>query len=77
MLIVSLTCDSLRSNINMLQKIGCNFDIKTNNFQNWFKHPANDTNVYAFLDLSHVLKLIQNALGNTKQFLDGDGNKIQ
>lgn len=76
MLIVSLTCDGLRSNLNMLQKLGCNFDT-TNNFQTYFKHPANDTNVYVFLDPSHMLKLVRNSLGSTKQLLDGNGNKIE
>lgn len=77
MLIVSLTCDGLRSNINMFEKLGCNLNIKHNNFQNWFKHPATDINIYVFLDPSHMLKLVRNALGNKKQLLDNNGNKIE
>lgn len=61
----------------MFEKLGCNFNIKQNNFQNWFKHPATDINVNVFLDPSHMLKLVRNALGNKKQLLDNNGDKIK
>lgn len=77
MLVISLTCDGLSSNINMLYSLGCNFNINTNNFQNWFKHPANDNHVYVFLNPSHMIKLVRNTLGRVKQLFDGEGNKIQ
>jgi len=46
----------------MLEKLGCNFKIETNDFKSWFKHPASDTDVNVFLDPSHMLKLVRNAL---------------
>jgi len=76
LLIVSLTCDGLASNLSMLNSLGCNFDIYSN-FQSWFKHPTSDTDVYAFLDPSHALKSVRNTLGRMKILLDEDGNKIQ
>lgn len=77
MLIVSLTCDGLSSNLSMLQSLGCNFNSNSNNFQSWFKHPASDTNVHVFLDPSHMIKLVRNTLGQIKELVNGDGNKIQ
>jgi len=47
-LIVSLTCDGLSSNLSMLQSLGCNFNSSAN-FQSWFKHPASDTNVHFWI----------------------------
>lgn len=76
-LIIALTCDGLRSNINMFQKLDCNFNTETCNFQSWFKHPTNDTNIYVFLNSSHMLKLVRNTLGRIKQLFDGNEGKIQ
>lgn len=70
-------CDGLSSNLSMLQSLGCNFNSNVNCFQSWFKHPASDTNVHVFLDPSHMIKLVRNALGRTKQFVDDDGNRIK
>lgn len=76
MLVVSLTCDGLQSNLIMLQSLGCNFTDPTK-LQTWFKHPASVTNVYVFLDPSHMLKLVRNIIGKVKILYDADGNKIE
>ncbi|XP_067209972.1 uncharacterized protein [Linepithema humile] len=61
----------------MLQSLECNFNSNANCFQSWFKHPASDTNVHVFLDPSHMIKLVRNTLGRTKQLVDDDGNRIK
>lgn len=77
MLITALTCDGLTSNLSMLRSLGCNFNVDSNTFQTWFKHPSNDTHVHVFLDPCHMFKLVRNSLGRAKQLLDGEDNKIQ
>jgi len=76
MSIISLTCDGLRSNLSMLESLGCNFK-NYKNLQTWFKHPASDTNIYVYLDPSHMLKLVRNVLGSRKVLLDKDDNRIE
>ena len=77
MLIISLTCDGLSTNLKMLQSLGCNFDTQSNNFQTWFTHPTNDTKVNVFLDPCHMLKLVRNVFGSKKVLLDSAKNKIE
>ena len=74
MLVISLTCDGLSANLKMLQSLGCNFDVQSSDFQTWFKHPTNDIKINVFLDPPHMLKLVRNTLGSTKELLDSNGN---
>lgn len=77
MLIVSLTCDGLASNISMLQKLGCKFDTQEFIFQLWFEHPSNDSNIYVFLDACHMMKLVRNVLGSVQELCDDANNVIK
>lgn len=45
MLIISLTCDGLGTNLTMLQSLGCNFSDNSTHFQTSIKHPASDNNI--------------------------------
>lgn len=42
-----------------------------------FEHPATASNVYAFLDPAHMLKLVRNAFQFYETFLDKDDRKIK
>lgn len=58
MLIISLTCDGLSTNLTMLQSLRCNFSVDSTYFQTSVKHPASDNNIYIFMDPSHMIKLV-------------------
>lgn len=76
MLIISLTCDGLNTNLTMLQSLGCNFSINSH-FQTSVKHPSSDSNIYVFMNPSHMIKLVRNTLGKVKELVDSDGNIIK
>ena len=73
--VISLTCDSPSCHSSMLSELGLNlnpYNLKTN-----FPHPHNSgANVYALLDVCHMLKLVRNTLSDGGILQDKDGNKI-
>ena len=73
--VISLTCDGPSCHFSMLSELGLNlnpYNLKTN-----FPHPHNSgANVYALLDVCHMLKLVRNTLSDGGILQDKDGNKI-
>lgn len=70
--VVSVTCDGLAGNFSMLTSLGCNVlkDQKTTNF----KSPG--SKIHVFLDPCHALKLVRNAFGELRVFIDSMGREI-
>ena len=73
--VIALVCDWLSCHFAMLRALGPN--LTPPQLHPHFKHPLDKTKiVYVFLDVSHMLKLIRNTLGDHRIFVDGDGQKI-
>lgn len=59
----SITCDGTTTNISTLEMLGCNFDLNDDKKPiTHFKHPCNNSNIYAIMDPCHMLKLCRNTL---------------
>jgi len=65
--IISLTFDGCLTNFTAAKLLGCNYDIDTLNISFAFE---NNTKIIKILDPSHIIKLIRNAFGEKKIFLD-------
>lgn len=62
----SITCDGTQVNISTLQILGCNFQLhKCEKPKTFFKHPLNNSNIYAIMDPCHMVKLCRNAFAET------------
>ena len=72
--IVSLTFDGAPSKIAMAEHLECNLQ-SYNDLRTWFLHPVTAQPVYIFLDPSHMIKLVRNAL-SSMSFLDNDNGII-
>ena len=46
-------------------------------FKRWFKNPVTDDTVYVYFDLSHMVKLVRNPLGDKKVLLNKVGDSIK
>lgn len=66
--VVSLTFDGCSSNLTMARILGCDFNVNKLN--------CVFDNIAIFMDPAHMVKLVRNAFGEKKEFIDGDGNKI-
>ena len=66
----NITCDGAAANQSMLSTLGCSLD--PTNPVPYFKHPHFDHNVYATLDICHMLKLARNALAECGPFFCAD-----
>lgn len=63
----SLTCDGTSTNLNTLEKLGCNFTLSEHEKPiTFFKHPQNKSNIYAIMDPCHMIKLCRNAFADTE-----------
>lgn len=70
----NITCDGAASNQAMLNLLGCSMDPLDP--KPYFSHPTLGHNVYATLDICHMLKLARNALADGKTFFCEDNQRI-
>ena len=73
----SITFDGTAVNLSMCTYLGANLDVDTNHFKPWFHHPSDQQKVYVFPDPSHMIKLVQNAFGETGPFFDAQKNQAR
>ena len=73
----SVTSDGTSANLNMLQKLGCDFISNYETMVTFFKHPSRSYKVYATIDICHMLKLARNALGDLKIFKSSKNKNIE
>ena len=52
------------------------FNFDTNNLRPSFTHPVTGKQVYVFLDISHMLKLVRNTFATQGVLFDNDDNTI-
>ncbi|KAL4083816.1 hypothetical protein QTP88_029132 [Uroleucon formosanum] len=72
--IVSLTFDGCPTNINMVKILGCGLDV--DNFNTSFKVDGVANTISIIPDPAHMVKLIRNAFGEKRQFIDMEGGVI-
>ena len=73
---VSLTCDGPHTNQAMLKILGANLSNK--DMRPYFQHPGDpNQQVYAILDICHMLKPFWNTLAHQSVIVDGDGGRIR
>lgn len=73
--VIALTFDGIFSNLTCAKLLGCEFnDFK--NIKTTFLVEKFNTEVCAFLDPVHVLKLMRNLFDHFKVFYDADNNRI-
>jgi hypothetical protein len=70
----SVTCDGCSANISTLTLLGC--CLNPEDPHPYFPHPSLDYNVYATLDICHMLKLTRNALAEMGSFVTATGERI-
>lgn len=66
--IASLTFDGCSSNLTIARLLGC--DLLANNLNSIFD------NIAVFMDPAHMVKLVRNAFGEKRDFIDGNGKQI-
>jgi len=66
--IISLTFDGCSTNITAAKLLGCNFTIDALNTS--FASEYDDSKIVTIFDLAHMVKLVRNAFGEKKIFLD-------
>lgn len=71
--VMSLTFDGCSTNIIAAQLLGCNFNIT--NLNTSFDYD-NNAKIVTIFDAAHMVKLVRNAFGEKKVFLDYQNNKI-
>lgn len=69
----SVTFDGAATNLSMAKLLGA--QLNPEKMTSYFKHPVTNENVYIFLDICHMLKLVRNTMAS-KLLVDGDGNLI-
>lgn len=75
--VVSLTFDGCSTNVTMSQLLGCNFNADCLNTSFLFNSTnSTDHEIVVLLDPAHMIKLVRNALGEKKKFLDYKNNII-
>lgn len=72
--VVAVTFDGLSTNFTMARLLGANFNL--NSLQIWFYLPNTLDKIFIFLDASHLLKIIQNVLGEKRTMTDANNNII-
>lgn len=73
-IIISLTFDGCSTNITTAKLLGCNFNV--NSLCTSFCLNNTHSNIVTFMDPAHMVKLIRNAFGEKKQFLDEEDNLV-
>jgi len=72
--IISLTFDGCSTNITAAKLLGCNFTVDALNIS--FASEYDDSKIVAIFDPAHMIKLVRNAFGEKKIFLDYENNEI-
>lgn len=72
--IISLTFDGCSTNITAAKLLDCNFTVDTLNTS--FASEYDDSKIVAIFDAAHMIKLVRNAFGEKKIFLDYENNEI-
>ena len=70
----NITCDGAAANQTMFSLLGCRMDPLDP--KPYFKHPKADYNIYATLDICHMLKLARNSLAELKTFFTSSEERI-
>lgn len=76
MKIVCITCDGIATNFAMMKQLGCNFE-NVLFLQTTFQHPITNEPIVIFPDPCHMSKLVRNAFGDLKNFIDEDGKIVK
>lgn len=63
--VTSLTFDGAASNISAVQQLGAELN-NPYKLKTFFRHPVTEKNVYVFLDICHMVKLLRNCFGALK-----------
>lgn len=75
--VINLTFDGCSTNVTMSQLLGCNFNVDSLNTSFIFNAINNQNHEIAvLLDSAHMVKLIRNAFGEKRKFLDSANNII-
>lgn len=72
--IISLTFDGCATNLTTSKLLGCNFNSDT--LITYFTFDDIPNKIVTFMDPAHMIKLVRNAFGEKKQFLDDEDNMI-
>ena len=73
--VISLICDGPSCHFAMLHALGA--QLQLSNVKPYFLHPLDKKKrIYIFLDICHMMKLIQNTLGDGGILIDKVGDKI-
>jgi hypothetical protein len=70
----SITCDGTAANIDMMSKLGCKFGYTFDDIIPVFKHTTETYDVYVIFDVCHMAELARNALGDVKEFHNGNAH---
>lgn len=74
--VVSLTCDGPSSNLSMLKELGVS--LNPDDLNTSFPNPSLPSeNIYVFLDVCHMIKLLRNGFSHFGQLLNHAGQKIE
>lgn len=72
--IISFTFDGCATNLTTAKLLGRNFNVSTLSTSFVFDNTPNK--IVTFVDPVHMIKLVRNAFGEKKQFLDDEENNI-
>ena len=72
--VISVTCDGPSCHFTMASELGVS--LKADTMMTFFKHPLSSNNVYFFLDICHMIKLVRNTLGHGHVLVDSDEGRI-
>jgi hypothetical protein len=69
--IVSLTCDGPQVNFRMIRTLGCVLSLTDTNMDTYFCHQSDESHVFVFPDVCHMLKLMRNNWAKLGKILNG------
>ena len=75
-IITNIVCDNTAVNITMLKILGADISHENLNPVLSIKN-VDGSQIYAYMDPPHLLKLTRNTLGDYKVLIDGEGRKIE
>lgn len=73
--IAMITYDGLATNITTMESLGASFDLE--NMQPYINNPVDDSKIFIMMDPPHMMKLMRNYIGSTKQMFDSRGRSIE
>lgn len=73
--LVSMTIfDGLSTNITTMELLGASFDL--DNLEPYFRNPVDNSKIFIMIDPPHMMKLMRNYIGSSKQIFDSAGRAI-